>query len=409
MRLELELSTENILNTRPSVDIARILLVITILSLLILSSLYILKPFLPALIWAAMIVVATWPLLLGVEKRVGGRRWLATTVMVIALVVVIALPLYGAVSTLAEHASDIVGTAKTLPNYALPPPPSWVRDVPLAGDRVAREWQRLSDAGPGGLLASITPYATIAAKWLLAHATAVGVVVIHLVLTLLIAGILYMNGEAAARTVLDVANRIAPERGAAAVRLGGLAIRAVALGIVVTAAAQSALAGIGLLVAGVPGAGVLTALILILCLAQIGPLLPLAGAVVWLFYHGANVAAIALLVWSLVVASLDNVLRPALIRRGVDLSLLLILTGVLGGLIAFGIVGLFIGPVILAVTYKLMQAWVDERPTLASSGTSSDVTGSGDAAPPSDGTAIGNATTLGTPAGGNVPRARMDA
>jgi predicted PurR-regulated permease PerM len=349
-------------NSRPHVDIARILLVILILSLLILSSLYILKPFLPALIWAAMIVVATWPLMLGVEKRVGGRRWLAATLMLAGLLVVIVLPLYGAVATLAEHAGEIIDQAKALPSYALPPPPSWLHDVPLAGERLAREWQRLSDAGPGGLLASVTPYATIAAKWLLSHATAVGVVVIHLVLTLLISGILYMNGEAAAGVVLRFANRVAAERGVAVVRLAGLAIRAVALGIVVTAAAQSALAGLGLLVAGVPGAAVLTALVLILCLAQIGPLLPLAGAVIWLFYHGANVAAIALLVWSIVVASLDNVLRPALIKRGVDVSLLLILTGVLGGLVAFGIVGLFIGPVILAVTYTLLQAWIDEQP-----------------------------------------------
>lgn len=350
------------MNSRPHVDIARILLVILILSLLILSSLYILKPFLPALIWAGMIVVATWPLMLAVQRSVGGRRWLAATLMLAGLLVVIVLPLYGAVSTLAEHAGDILEQAKALPNYALPPPPSWLHDVPLAGERIAREWQRLSDAGPGGLLASVTPYATIAAKWLLSHATAVGVVVIHLLLTVVISGILYMNGEAAARVALRFANRIAAERGAAAVRLGALAIRAVALGIVVTAVAQSALAAIGLFVAGVPGAAVLTAVILILCLAQIGPLLPLAGAVIWLFYHGSNVAAIALLVWSLVVASLDNVLRPALIKRGVDLSLVLILTGVLGGLIAFGIVGLFIGPVILAVTYTLMQAWIDEQP-----------------------------------------------
>jgi predicted PurR-regulated permease PerM len=145
------------------------------------------------------------------------------------------------------------------------------------------------------------------------------------------------------------------------VRLAGLSIRAVALGIVVTAAVQAALAGLGLYVAGVPGAGVLTALILILCLAQIGPGLPLIGAVVWLFYHDQHVAGIALAVWSVFVMAIDNVLRPLLIKRGVDLSLLLILTGVLGGVIAFGIVGLFIGPVILAVTFTLLQAWINEE------------------------------------------------
>lgn len=357
------------MNSRPQADIARILLIIVILSLLIFGSLYIVRPFLPALIWAAMIVVATWPVMIGIEKRVGGRRWIAVTVMLVGLLVVIVLPLYGAVSTIAEHGGDIVDQAKALPNYTLAPPPRWLHEVPLAGERLAREWQRLSDAGPGGILARVQPYVMIAAKWLLSQAGAVGVLVIHLVLTVIIAGILYSQGEAASGIVVRFAARIAAERGAAAVRLSALSIRAVALGIVATAAVQAALGGLGLYVAAVPGAGVLTALILILCLAQIGPALPLIGAVVWLFYHDQHIAAIGLAVWSVFVVTIDNVLRPLLIKRGVDLSLLLILTGVLGGVIAFGIVGLFIGPVILAVTFTLLQAWIDEEaPTFKSTG-----------------------------------------
>jgi predicted PurR-regulated permease PerM len=348
-------------NLRPQADIARILLIIVILSLLIFGTLYIVRPFLPALIWATMIVVATWPVLLGIEKRVGGRRWIAVTVMLIGLLIVIVLPLYAAVSTIAEHGGDIVERAKSLPTYTLPPPPRWLQTVPFFGERVAREWQLLSDAGPGGILARVQPYAIIAAKWMLSHAGAVGVLVIHLVLTVVIAGILYSQGEAASGFVSRFAARIAAERGTAAVQLGALSIRAVALGIVVTAATQAALAGLGLYVAGIPGAGILTALILILCLAQIGPALPLIGAVVWLFYHNQLVAGIVLGGWSLLVVTLDNVLRPLLIKRGVDLSLLLILTGVLGGVIAFGIVGLFIGPVILAVTFTLLKAWIDDE------------------------------------------------
>jgi predicted PurR-regulated permease PerM len=352
---------ENGVNSRPQADIARILLIIVILSLLIFGSLYIVRPFLPALIWATMIVVATWPVMIGIEKRVGGRRWIAVTVMLVGLLVVIVLPLYAAVSTIAEHGGDIVDEAKALPNYTLPPPPHGLHEVPLAGERLAHEWQRLSDAGRGGILAQVQPYAIVAAKWLLSHAGAVGVLVIHLVLTVIIAGILYSQGEAASSSVVRFAARIAAERGAAAVRLSALSIRAVALGIVVTAAVQAALGGLGLYIAGVPGAGVLTAVILILCLAQIGPAIPLIGAAVWLFYHDQRVAAIVLAVWMLLIVMLDKVLRPLLIKRGVDLSLLLILTGVLGGVIAFGIVGLFIGPVILAVTFTLLQAWIDEE------------------------------------------------
>jgi predicted PurR-regulated permease PerM len=352
----------NEMTPRPPIDIARILFVIVILSALTIGSLYILRPFIPGLIWATTIVVATWPVMLAVQRRVGNRRWIATVVMLLILLVVIALPLYEAISTLALHAADIMGTIKLLPTYALPPPPRWVGDIPLAGQRAAHEWQTLSDAGPGGILAKLEPYLTIVARWMLGHAAAVGVFVIHMFVTIIIAGILYSQGEAAGRFVTRFATRLAAQRGAAAVKLAGLAIRAVALGIVVTAVAQSALGGIGLWIAGVPAAGILTAVMLMLCLAQIGPLLPLLGGVAWLFMHDSTIAAILLLVWSVAVAMLDSLLRPVLIRRGVNLSMLLILAGVLGGMFAFGIVGLFVGPVILAVASTLLEAWMNEPP-----------------------------------------------
>ncbi|WP_250510249.1 AI-2E family transporter YdiK [Caballeronia sp. GACF4] len=352
------------LNPRQPVDIARILLVIAILTALTVGSLYILRPFLPGLIWATTIVVATWPLMVAVQRRCGNRRWAATTVMLLVLLIVIVLPLYQAISTLALHGVEIMSAIKSLPTYALPPPPSWVHDVPLAGQRVSAEWQTLSDAGPGGLLARIEPYVTIAARWMLSHAAVVGVFVMHMVITIIISGILYMQGEAAGRFIVRFATRVAAQRGAEAIKLAGLAIRAVALGIVVTAVTQSALGGIGLWIAGVPAAGIITAVMLMLCLAQIGPLLPLLGGVAWLFWHGSHVAAILLLIWSIMIAMLDNFLRPILIRRGINLSMLLILSGVLGGMFAFGIVGLFIGPVILAVTSAILNAWINEQPSL---------------------------------------------
>jgi predicted PurR-regulated permease PerM len=351
-------------NPRQPVDIARILLVIAILAGLTVGSLYVLRPFLPGLIWATTIVVATWPLMVGVQRRCGNRRWIATTVMLLGLLIVIVLPLYEAISTLALHGGEIMSAIKSLPTYALPPPPGWTHDIPVVGQRAATEWQSLSDAGPGGLLAKLEPYVTIAARWMLSHAAVVGVFVMHMGITIIISGILYMRGEAAGQYVVRFATRIAAQRGAEAVKLAGLAIRAVALGIVVTAVTQSALGGIGLWIAGVPAAGVITAIMLMLCLAQIGPLLPLLGSVAWLFWHGSHVAAGLMLVWSIMIAMLDNFMRPMLIQRGVNLSMLLILSGVLGGMFAFGIVGLFIGPVILAVTSAILNAWINEQPPL---------------------------------------------
>ncbi len=144
---------ESKLNPRQPVDIARILLVIAILSALTVGSLYILRPFLPGLIWATTIVVATWPMMRAIQRRCGNRRWLATTIMILLLLIVIVLPLYQAISTLALHGSEIMAAIKGLPAYALPPPPEWIHSIPIAGMRIAHEWQTLSDAGPGGLLA----------------------------------------------------------------------------------------------------------------------------------------------------------------------------------------------------------------------------------------------------------------
>ena len=132
------------------------------------------------------------------------------------------------------------------------------------------------------------------------------------------------------------------------------------MGVGVTALVQTLLGGLGLAVAGVPMAGLLAAVMLMLCIAQLGPALVLFPAVGWLFWTGQSAWGTVLLAWSVVVSTLDNVLRPVLIRRGADLPLLLIFAGVIGGMIGFGLIGIFVGPVVLAVTYTLLEAWIDE-------------------------------------------------
>jgi len=251
----------------------------------------------------------------------------------------------------------------------IPAPPDWVAGVPVVGAKVASEWSALATATPEALVAKVTPYVGPVASWIAAQAGNVGGFAIHLLLALALCGVLYMTGETAARGVRRFARRVHGERGDQLVVLAGASIRAVALGIVVTALVQTTLAALGLWAAGVPYASAIAALILVFCIAQLGPSLPMLGGVAWLFYVDATVAASLLLVWTVVVASLDNVLRPILIRRGAELPLLLIMAGVIGGLLGFGLVGLFVGPVILAVAYTLIGAWVDEQdqPTLPAS------------------------------------------
>jgi predicted PurR-regulated permease PerM len=198
------------------------------------------------------------------------------------------------------------------------------------------------------------------AAWIVAITGGFGGIFVHFLLTVIIAAILYSNGEVAASGVRAFANRLAGVRGDASVVLAGQSVRSVALGVVVTAIVQTALAGLGLWVCGVPLPGLLTAVIFVLCIAQIGPMLVLIPAMIWMFAHAGTGWAIAFLIWSVPVGILDNFLRPILISRGVKLPLILIFAGVIGGLLSFGIIGLFLGPVILAVTYSSVVAWTSE-------------------------------------------------
>jgi predicted PurR-regulated permease PerM len=352
-------STPQQADARPAVDLTRIVLATSTLLLLIGGSLYVLTPFVPALIWSAMIVVATWPALIGIQRHLNGRRAAAVAVLLLVQLVVIVIPIYAAIATVAHRAADITAFVHVLPTYALPSPPSWLPRIPVVGARFTHQWQTLSDAGPGGVLAQIQPYAAVVAHWALARASQLGIFLLYLLLTLMICGLLYAKGEFAARLLTRLAERITGDNGPEIIRLIGQSIRAIALGVVVTAMLQASLGALGVWFAGVPYAGIIGAILLIACLVQIGPLLPLLCCVAWLFLSGSRIAAILLLVWSIAVTMLDNVLRPILIRRAVELPIILILFGVLGGLLSIGVVGLFLGPVILAVTYHLLLAWID--------------------------------------------------
>lgn len=345
-------------------DLTRTVFAVLLMLILISAAFYILRPFLLSMIWAMTIVVATWPVMLALQARLR-RRGLTVAVMTGAIVLVFVVPLLLMVQTLVDHADTVIGWMGSLSTATIPPPPDWVARLPLVGAKIAGYWADVAAAGTPELAARLAPYASYAAQWLAGVAGSFGLVGIQFLLTIIITVILYSRGEAAREALIQFGRRLAGDRGEHVVLLGGQAIRAVALGVVVTALVQTALAGIGLGLAGVPFAGLLTAVILLLCIAQIGPLIVLLPAVVWLFWHNHAVSGTALLVWSLIVGTFDNVLRAILIRRGANLPLLLIFAGVIGGLIAFGIVGLFIGPVVLAVAYTLLKQWVAEGQTTA--------------------------------------------
>jgi len=342
-----------------SPDLARTVLRLLALAALVASSFLIVRPFLAAVTWATMLAVATWPLLVHVQAWLGGRRSLAVAAMTIVLLLVLVVPVYLGVRTIVENTREIVEGSRTLATLSVPPPPAWVAGVPLVGAKLASRWQQVAAASPDEVAARLVPLAKTLVLWFAGQVGSVGLLLVQFLLTVVVVAILYANGETVARGMDRFARRLAGAEGAEAVQLAARAIRAVALGVVVTAIVQAALVAVGFAVAGVPFAAILTALVFILAVAQIGAAPVLIPAVVWVYVRTGTLWGTIFLVWAVFCTLIDNVLRPALIKRGAaDLPLLLIFAGVIGGLVAFGVIGLFIGPVVLAVGWTLLAHWV---------------------------------------------------
>ena len=344
---------------RPS-DLARTTLQLLALGALIAASLWIVWPFLVALVWAATVAVATWPLLLHAQSWLGGRRAPAVALMTILLLLLLIVPLYFAIAAISGNVGQIAQWSKSLAGFFHSQPPAWIENLPLVGGKLGAGWRQIAAAGPAKISEHLAPFARTATMWFLSRVGSLGMLVLQFLLTTMIAAILYANGETAARGILTFARRLAGASGEKALILAAQAVRGVALGVVVTAIVQSILAGLGLFVTGVPFAALLTLVMFLLSVAQIGPAPVLIGAIVMVYYKSGVLWGTGLLMWGIFCVTFDNVLRPMLIRRGADLPLLLIFAGVIGGLIAFGVIGLFIGPVVLAVAYTLLVDWVSE-------------------------------------------------
>jgi len=339
-------------------DLARLILAILAIVGLLLLSVWIISPFFTVIIWSLMIVVSCWPLMLRLERLLHGRRFLAVTAMTLLILAVFIAPVVLAVQTIVEHMDTIVAMARRVADFEMPPAPTWLAQTPVVGEAAAAAWERLRAAGIEALVQELAPYADEGARFVVGRLGTLGLLVVHILLTVVVVAVMFAQGEDGAHRLMLLARRVGGARGVEAVELATAAIRAVALGVVVTALLQALTAGIGLYLAGVPFAGLLTALALILCIAQIGAAPVLIPAAIWLFVADATGWGAFLLAWTVLVVTMDNFIRPILIRQGADLPLLLVFAGVIGGLLSMGLVGLFVGPVVLAVSWRLFEAWV---------------------------------------------------
>ena len=346
----------------PRPDLPRATLGILFMVALIASTVWILRPFLAAIIWASMIVVATWPVLRPLQAWLWGSRNLAVAAITATWLLVLVLPLALATGTIVSNAGEIVEWAARVRSFTMPPPPEWLGTLPMVGRQAVEAWNRIAASPLRDLASAAAPYATTAVAWMAGTLGSLGWLLLQFLLTLAIAAVMYAKGENAADGLRRFGRHLAGEPGDRVVRLAAQAIRGVALGVVVTAMVQATLASVGLALAGVPMAALLGVVTFVSCIAQLGPSLVLVPSVGWLYWQGATGTATALLIWTLVVVLLDNVLRPILMTKGANLPMLLMFAGVIGGLLAFGLIGIFVGPVVLAVSYTLLMAWMADPP-----------------------------------------------
>ncbi len=325
--------------------------------LLAVWTLEVVRPFMVPLIWGVIIAIASYPGFAHLERALGGRSRLAA----IGLTLIGLILLLGPVSMIAAVLVENMQTlASDLSDGSLnvPAPPDAIASIPIVGEPVHKFWA-LASSNLGAALNQIGPQLKSTSVWLLAAVATAGLGILQFMIALMIAGVLLTQAAAGGRAAHAVARRVIGERGPAFVALAEGTIRSVTRGVLGTAMIQATLAGIGLVAAGVPGAGLLAFICLLLCTIQLGPGLVLIPSIVYVFWSGETVTAVLFTAWSVPVMLLDNVLRPLLMRRGVDIPIVVILIGVIGGMLAYGLIGVFLGPVVVGLGYELFRAWVN--------------------------------------------------
>jgi len=324
---------------------------------LVIGVLAVLRPFATAILFGTILAIAAWPLR-DFLLRCGLKRGLDATLLLLLALAVVVLPLMAVAPGLAERLTQ---GASRLQDYfaSAPQVPSWLAGLPIVGDRLARVWDQAMLA-QGGIRAVLEPYSASLGQMFVGAAGALAQSVLQIILALVVATFLWASGDALAATLRDILRRLAGETAAAAPDVAAGAVRSVAYGVVGTAAIQAVIMAIGLAVAGVPGAVLLGFVTLLLALSQIGaPLIIVVwgGAAYWLFGQDQQGWGVFMIFWGLVVTVIDNFIKPLLIGVGVAMPMSLTILGVFGGFVAFGFLGLFIGPTLIAIAFTLLEAW----------------------------------------------------
>jgi len=344
---------------------------IAAIAVLVIGCLMVLRPFLAAVLSAAILCFSTWPIYEWLERKLMGRSWLAALAMTLLVVLVLVLPLVAVTLSYADEIPPLVELLRETLADGLPNPPSWVASIPLVGDPLDSAWRDL--AGNRAKLAEVLKRLLQPAREVLVH---VGILIgegaLQFSLIAFVSYFFYRDGAALASALRGALNRVAGDLTERLIEIVGGTINGVVLGIVGTGIAQGVAALVGFLIAGVPGALMLSFITCLLSIVPAGPPLLWVGATAWLAFQDRPGWAIFMAIWGFfVISGIDNIVKPLLISRGSSLPFVLVLLGVLGGVLAFGFVGIFLGPVLLAVGFNLARSWtegkVQEQPAPPSS------------------------------------------
>lgn len=337
-------------------------LAIIALTLLGAGCVLVLWPFLTALAWAAILASTSWPALRWLDRRLGGRRLLAASVMTLLVTLVLLVPVAAVALALADNVAELGRAASALVQDGLPDAPSWVADIPLVGSGIHEYWQQFAHDGKRlvGELERLAPSVQGAA---LTAGRVMAKGALDISLSVFLAFFFFLQGEAVARRLRIALEHLAGGRASHLLGIAKGTVSGVVYGILGTALAQGVLAAIGFAVAGVPGAVLLGAATFFLSVVPVGPPLVWGGAAFWLFQQGDPAWALFVVIWGFfVVSTVDNVIKPFIISRGAKLPFAIVFLGVLGGVLTFGVIGVFLGPALLAVGFRLVNEWTSAAP-----------------------------------------------
>ena len=334
---------------------------ISAIVLLLVGCLLFLQPFLGALLAAAILCFSTWPVYRFIERHTGGWRWLAALVMTLLILLVLVVPLALIALSFRDDVPLLLENARELFARGLPGPPEWVARIPLVGEQLDASWREYAESRDK-LGETLKRYSQPARDVLVKTGLIIAEGVLQFTLIAFIAYFFFRDGAALVEALRNALSRVAGHLTENLLAVVGGTINGVVYGIVGTGLAQGLAALIGFLIAGVPGSVMLASLTFILSIIPAGPALIWGGAAVWLAYYDQAGWAVFMILWGFfVISSIDNFVKPLLISRGAAMPFMLVLLGVFGGVLAFGFVGIFLGPTLLAVGFNLVRRWTEAR------------------------------------------------